>query len=394
MHGDHGVAALAPRRRTTTLVMSLLAMVIGCGDHDSTKDDRQDDRVVHAWALGSTADGVVVLSSVDHGKEWRTQSPFGNREPTAIAFANARHGWAVGDFGFSVFQTSDAGETWQTRSIGLSHVGDVATLDARRAVVVGSTDEFGCDGDCPSAGVVTRDAGESWSRPVLADPPATGILRSVCITDRGTGVAVGSATFPFIRNAILVTRDAGATWVNTPDPLGLGTAMVGGPPGTIGEVGTIVPVAAACGGDHTLWIAGTRSPTHPSTRFALVRSDDRGKSWTDLSGGTPPGVTVDALAFADAGAGWATVHADDGSALILRTVDGGVTWRIASRTDASATLVTIAFAGSVGMAAGTVSTENGGSTAGGYLTEDGGMTWTTVRFPDGVRLVTDVALVQ
>jgi len=116
---------------------------------------RAGDRLV---AVGEW--GHIVLSD-DDGRTWRqARSVPTRRTLTALSFADARHGWAVGHDAI-VLHTRDGGESWVKQFAAPE---DEATLlsvwfaDARSGLAVGS---FGLL-------LETRDGGESWSRRELA----------------------------------------------------------------------------------------------------------------------------------------------------------------------------------------------------------------------------------
>lgn len=100
--------------------------------------------------------GHIVLSD-DDGRTWRqARTVPSQRTLTAVTFADAERGWAVGHDAL-VLHTADGGETW-TRQFSAPE--DDAPLlsvwfeDARRGLAVGA---FGL-------ALETRDGGESWRR--------------------------------------------------------------------------------------------------------------------------------------------------------------------------------------------------------------------------------------
>ncbi len=69
----------------------------------------------HVWVAG--APGTRVFHSADGGQSWQVW-PTGALTPIrAMAFANPRHGVAVGDFG-AMLLTTDGGQTWHARQAG------------------------------------------------------------------------------------------------------------------------------------------------------------------------------------------------------------------------------------------------------------------------------------
>lgn len=69
----------------------------------------------HVWIAGSP--GSRILHSTDGGKSWSLQ-PTGQCLPLyGLAFADSKHGWAVGALG-TILATSDGGESWQKQRAG------------------------------------------------------------------------------------------------------------------------------------------------------------------------------------------------------------------------------------------------------------------------------------
>lgn len=69
----------------------------------------------HIWVIGRP--GSVVLHSWDSGKSWKIQRTGQPLPMNALAFADTRHGWAVGDMG-TILATTDGGETWTVQRQG------------------------------------------------------------------------------------------------------------------------------------------------------------------------------------------------------------------------------------------------------------------------------------
>jgi photosystem II stability/assembly factor-like uncharacterized protein len=67
------------------------------------------------WIAGSP--GTRVFSTLDAGRTWAAASTGSTVPLRAIAFADDRHGWAVGDLG-AILATSDGGQTWRRQGNG------------------------------------------------------------------------------------------------------------------------------------------------------------------------------------------------------------------------------------------------------------------------------------
>ena len=126
-----------------------------------------------AWAVGSTAsDRDVILATADGGARWRVQYTGSGPDSqgaigyTGVAFADALHGWVVGLDGI-ILATTDGGSTWKPQHSGTSlDLNGVAFADARHGIAVGDYIE----GNDPLAGKLdgsvilhTTDGGATWT---------------------------------------------------------------------------------------------------------------------------------------------------------------------------------------------------------------------------------------
>jgi photosystem II stability/assembly factor-like uncharacterized protein len=124
---------------------------------------------------------------------------------------------------------------------------------------------------------------------------------------------------------VLLTRDAGATWVKGP-PFDYAFSDGGS---SISGDGFEAPIVA-CSGDSDLWIlVGPFDPrtSDPKTQ-SLWHSPDGGDSWEDLSERVARRYRVPLLgAFSDPGHGWLVTAAESApAAALLRSVDRGQSW--------------------------------------------------------------------
>ena len=122
-----------------------------------------------AWAVG----GRSVLRSDDGGVTWSVAR--NNVQPNALAFVDRKDGWIVEATtdGGHLLHTLDGGRSWQDEIGNLPGPAplffDVAVLDARHAVAVGSENGF-VEPDFhrgPPLAVVTSDGGATWARAPL-----------------------------------------------------------------------------------------------------------------------------------------------------------------------------------------------------------------------------------
>ncbi len=275
---------------------------------------------------------------------WVAQSvPAGTSNLTAVAFANASHGWAVGDDG-TILATTDGGTTWKAQNSG--------TTDDLTAVAFPNATDGWAVGDDSNTGtaliLATTDGGTTWS-PQYAD--ATDDLTAVAFPNATDGWAVGDDSNTGT-GLILATTDGGTTW--SPQYADA----------------TDYPTAVAFANASDGWAVGS-GPTG-----LILTTTDGGTTWSP-QGTTAPGdlsnFTGYSVTCADATHAWAVC--DDGNwNTILATTDGGDTWNVQSAgADTIADLLnsitcadaTHAWAVGLGQTGGVILT-----------TSDGGATWT------------------
>ena len=199
--------------------------------------------------------GIALLSD-DDGKHFRQAGKMPlSSTLTAVSFADAKNGWAVGHWG-AIVHTADGGETWSIQRLDTQEdrpLFSVHFFNAEEGVAVGLW----------SLVLRTRDGGKSWETVTLPAPPDGGKA------DRnlfGTFASPkGSLFVAAERGAVLRSDDKGQTWhyLNT---------------GYKGSLWTGLALH-----DGTLLVAGLRG--------SLYRSTDDGKSWQAVDSGSKSSIT-------------------------------------------------------------------------------------------------------
>ena len=145
-----------------------------------------------------------VLVSVDQGASWKQSTVPTRALLTAVDFAGATDGWAVGHDAV-ILRTRDGGATWRIVHCAPEEerpLLDVWFRDARNGIAVGAYGYF----------LETRDGGESWrSRFISDDDFHLNVL--VPADPEGTRLFVAGEA-----GAIYRSDDAGRTWRALPSP--------------------------------------------------------------------------------------------------------------------------------------------------------------------------------
>jgi photosystem II stability/assembly factor-like uncharacterized protein len=181
-----------------------------------------------AWAgprVVAVGERGHILHSADAGRTW-TQSPVpASANLTAVYFADAKHGWAVGHVE-TILRTQDGGDSWELVHFEPANpqpLLDVAFADATRGVAVGAYGVI----------YVTADGGKVWSQVPFEPAPLPGAEKVEESADEmEAGVDLG---FEFHLNAItrgptgrmylgaeagrlFRSDDDGASWRELPSP--------------------------------------------------------------------------------------------------------------------------------------------------------------------------------
>jgi len=203
-------------------------------------------------------------------------------------------GWAVGeaDSGYgTIFATTDSGTTWVRQGSGqIANVklGGVYAIDPLTVWVAG-------DADSGYATIYqTTDGGATWTRKGLGQSALLGIDAAKLHVSSNVVWVIGV-------NAILRSRDDGATWTNCL-PAAYTNRLLQG--------------VSSCAG-AAVWVGGAGSN---QTSATLLQSTNAGLTWVQQSIAAEH---ILGIAAANAQTLWAV---GGGGFVVFRTDDGGVTW--------------------------------------------------------------------
>jgi photosystem II stability/assembly factor-like uncharacterized protein len=237
----------------------------------------------HGIAVGDN----VILRTSDGGDTWASFDCKCNSGLRRVSMADANTAFAVGSDW--LYSTLDGGATWTTHWMGFNGPGhwlyDVSLTDAQTATMVGES------------GLIMRttDGGNTWT---YQDAETQAILRSVSFADATHGVIVGEPTNH--EPVVLRTSDGGAHWMHD-----VSDFTIDGVPSRLNAVSMLDANAGAAVG-----MAGN-----------IILTTDGGMTWAGRTHELTP--VLFSVSFASARDGIAV-----GVSAILRTRDGGVSWKL------------------------------------------------------------------
>ena len=265
------------------------------------------------WAVG---DQGVIVHTTDGGANWTAQTSGTSYDLTGVVFTDAQNGWATGqsftedDYSSGVIlHSTDGGQDWTTQyastadpnlpSAGIAFSA-VAFADAKHGWAVGETQ--GSDSSYNQTVIMhTTDGGATWTQQLDYGPPYVSneddaTLSSIACTNAEHAVAVG---YDENGTEIFRTINGGAKWTRLVQPV-------------LWELDlTDVVFADATHG----WAVGPYVVTRNVN--PVIRTTDGGRTWLRQFVGPTSGLA--ALSFVSPTRGWAAGNA----ANILKTTTGG-----------------------------------------------------------------------
>jgi photosystem II stability/assembly factor-like uncharacterized protein len=282
-----------------------------------------------------TRKGLFVLESDGDRRDWSIRGPFCDGWPVYNAAYDDRSGTifaaAASEWhGSGIWRSPDLGETWQLSSEGLGYgdgselrMSKVAGLMAAHGRVVVGAEAAGLfesrDGGATWSLMSTLDdqpGRDAWNKPENQPPGhlgMAGLLPDPDDADRFWAIVQGFGIFE--------TTDNGGSW--TPRNRGLRAAW----PLENPEVGYCVHKLVMSPADH--------DRLYQQNHCGMHRSDDAGRSWTEITEGLPCDFGFAAAAHPHDRESFYVIPLDpghgrcmpDGHASVWRTSDAGSTWR-------------------------------------------------------------------
>lgn len=230
------------------------------------------------WVAGEVG---TILYTEDGGETWETQESGTEQKLSSIFFVNEKIGWAVGEQGI-IIHTDDGGKSWVTQAQTHQFLLKIYFINDHDGWAAGH-----------DAILHTTDGGKKWVR---QDTGITGTIASIFYINPRTGwVLAGGAVYS--------TQDGGGKWDKTYLPQSEYPAF--GAPGL--DLGDIYFTD-----DKNGWAV---------VGFGLIfYTNDGGKTWANQLHTEDSSSGLSRISFLDAKRGCAT-----GSSIFC-TDDGGITW--------------------------------------------------------------------
>jgi photosystem II stability/assembly factor-like uncharacterized protein len=190
---------MPPAGRCTCVQVALALLLGGLASAAVIKDNLYGVKALSptdAWAVGNFGS---IYKTTNAGQTWETRES-GTKNPLfSVDFSDPRNGWAVGKSAI-ILRTTDGGASWKPQKSVIptdKHLFKVAALDANTAWAVG---DWG-------AMTVTHDGGAHWEDRSIADDV---VLYDVSFPDAQHGFVSGEF------GTVLATEDGGGTWTKRP----------------------------------------------------------------------------------------------------------------------------------------------------------------------------------
>jgi len=273
-----------------------------------------------------------------------------------IWFIDALVGWAVNSAG-QIIHTDDGGKTWTTQQ--------TAAEDTWLRCMSFSSPTDGWVGSITRRQRIWRTQdGKTWSDMTPSLPPVPSAVCGICSPSKNVVYAAGTQ-YPAREAGIMHTSDGGQSWQSI----------------SMADRANLLIDIHFIDDTHGWVVGGQGGTTYDRLKPVVLFTADGGKTWEDrlLASGInfPRGEWGWKIQFLDPLLGFVSLEKDDGAA-ILKTVDGGNTWKRIEVVDPqkNVNLEGIGFisemVGWVGGWGGNFPSDPLGTTSG---TTDGGATW-------------------
>ncbi len=322
------------------------------------------------WAVGH---GGTILKTEDGGLAWTRQDSRTNSNLLSVHFINPDTGWAAGQDS-TILKTVDGGRDWLPQSSGtgfdFSSIRFTHPDTGFAAGFHGALDDFGILQKRGGGILKTSDGGASWAKVHSSDVSG---LNALCISDSGTGWSVGTT------GMLLESTDHGTTWeTRSRGASGPLTSVFFLDPDTGWTIASGLIYRTTDGGEN--WIAGP-GPVLEDPR--LENFSFRALQFMSRDTGIVTGSYI-----------LQSYSTFEMVSAILRTADGGTTWKMERRENYEYILDLQMLDPDTGFAIGLTVDPSVGSLKSRFLTTaDGGKNWQAVesKLPNTIYYAMDFA---
>jgi photosystem II stability/assembly factor-like uncharacterized protein len=343
--------------------MVVLLLLLGAACSSSGSNKNQPLSLVASATATSVASPVVTPFSPPAAHWTATSVPSpqiaGQAGIVDVVFINPSHGWlARGTNGQGeLLVTDDGGTSWKKQYTSEFAPQLIQFVDANNGWLAGCAVPVGLSSDCETQLLATRDGGNTWT-PATSAPVIQGKVVAIGFVSQQDGWVLGApgqllrtqdggtrwesvpvldgVTTPvslqrldehigwvLTKDAVLATRDGGATWTTAANPCNAMQPIV------------VLPGQMSFSDEHVGWIGCDIPIGAGTTAGALYRTGDGGATWhlvgltPELSTALPAGAGtvpagIEGLDFLNEQDGWfACGCAYSG---LWRTHNGGHDW--------------------------------------------------------------------
>ena len=284
-----------------------------------------------------------------------------NNKQDAISFVDARRGWYGNGVG-RVYATTDGGAHWRLAwSKPGAYVRALAMLDARRGVMGNVAPGYFPDVTDPQPLYVTADGGAHWTAAKTGGARVTGVCAIDVLRQAGRPPVIRAGGRVGGPAGMLTSTDGGRTFIG--EDMSRWTGMI-----------LDVHFLDA----NTGFVAGASASNEAKAHARILKTTDGGRTWRSVFESHLAGDNNWKLAFPSRSVGYATIisygaPAAEARGYVVKTVDGGEHWTPLTVTrDHGFIPYGVAF---LDERRGWV-----GGSDGGFETRDGGATWTRGAF--------------
>lgn len=266
-----------------------------------------------AWASGTLG---TVLKTTDQGKTWMQIKSGEDSWYTSLYAIDAEKVF-ITSWNQNLLSTTDGGKTWKSQQVGkLFYQKKIQFTDAKNGFLLGSKEISENELEPVIQLWTTTDGGATWNErnAALLIDPADFLFFTPEI-----GIAIVQTSDGSNNDNIYRTTDGGVTWNAVKIPLNLDISSISS---TDAKTGFLVADSPVNNDDNYI------------SKMVLLKTVDAGATWASIdlpiSASSNEGKEPHFVRFMDNNTGWvikSNPHSETSRSDLLRTDDGGKTWK-------------------------------------------------------------------